>query len=272
MRKVTTLSMGPFCQCPKGNVIRKIIERKVIQVKYFGFHWWLILLVAVTVACSPAATATPVPTPTPTPIPLPDPQVLLGGAVQQLQTEQYLSFVFDHPVGNTPLAPGVALTRAEGLAHLPNRFKVELDMESQGTALRLGIIVLESGAFVTNPVSGEWMPATSPEQVPFQLDLITGLVGAMLGGITGLEPVVEDEFNGDPVYLIRGVTPTAALGQVIPGALPDGQLPVEVLVDPASGKLLQAQMTGALVPGEGADTVRVLRLESLAQPPDISAP
>ena len=31
-------------------------------------------------------------------------------------------------------------------------------------------------------------------------------------------------------------------------------------------------MTGALVPGEGADTVRVLRLESLAQPPDISAP
>ena len=223
-------------------------------------------MVAMTVACSPAAT------PTPEPSALPDPQILLDGAVQQLQNQQYMGFVFDHPKGNTPLAPGVALTRAEGVAELPDRYKVEVNMESRGTALRLGVISTGEAAYVTNPMSGEYMPAASAEQVPFQFEYITGLVIAMVGGLAELEPVAEVELDGIQVYFIRGITPTAALGQVIPGAMADGQLPVEVWVNPDSGHLIQAQMTGTLVPGEAEDTVRLLRLEYLAEPPDISAP
>lgn len=221
---------------------------------------------AMTVACSPASP------PTPTPNPLPDPQVLLDGAVEQLQNQQYMGFVFDHPTGNTPLAAGVALTRAEGVADLPDRYKVEVNMESRGTALRLGIISTGEAAYVTNPLSGEYMRAASAEQVPFQFEYITGLVIAMVGGLAELEPVAEVELDGSPAYLIRGVTPTAALGQVIPGALPDGQLPVEVWVNPDSGQLIRAQMSGTLVPGEAEDTVRLLRLEYLTEAPEISAP
>ena len=37
MRKVTTLSIGPFCQCPIGNVLRNIIERKGDSSEVFWF-------------------------------------------------------------------------------------------------------------------------------------------------------------------------------------------------------------------------------------------
>lgn len=226
----------------------------------------MVVMVALTVACSPAST------PTPPPNALPDPQILLDGAVDKLQDQQYLGFVFDHPAGNTPIAPGVALTRAEGVAELPDRYKVEVNMESRGTALRLGIISTGEAAYVTNPMSGEYMPAASAAQVPFQFEYITVLVIAMVGGLAELEPVVEVELDGSQAYFIRGVTPTASLGEVIPGAMPDGQLPVEVWVNPNTGHLIQAQMSGTLVPGEGEDTVRFLSLEYLSEAPDISVP
>ena len=238
--------------------------------------WWLILAVAaamamvVAVACSAAPTATPAPTPTPTPPP--DPRALLDAALQQLETEPYLSFVFEHPVGNTPLGAGVALTRAEGAADRPNRFRASIDMDAQGTPLNLGIIVTENESFVTNPINGEWTPTTSPEQIPFRFEFIGEVIGGLVGGMAEPKLAGVDSVDGNPAYLIRGVTPTAALGEVIPGTLPDGQVLVELWVEQASGKLVQARATGSLTVGDGADSVRLLTLEALSQPPEISPP
>lgn len=234
------------------------------------FRWWLssaaVVMAAMAVACSPAAT------PTPTPVPLPDPQALVDGAIQQLEAEQYISFIFDHPVGKTPLAPGAAITRAEGVAILPDQFKVGLDMESAGTALHLGLISTGDAAYMTNPLSGEWTRASSPAQIPFRFDYISGLVRAMLGELSDLETAGETDLEGTSAWLVKGLASTAGLGQVIPGAQTDAQLDVEVWVDQASGKLLRAQMVGALVPDEDPETVRALTLESLSEPPDLSPP
>ena len=238
------------------------------MTRILGYGLMIMAAAWLTMACS----AAPAPTLTPTPEPLPDPQVLLDGAVQQIQEERYMGFVFDHPVGNTPIGPGIKLARAEGVSELPDRYRVDIVMEAQGTPLNMSIISTGEAAFLTNPISGEWAAATSPAQIPFQFEYIISLVQAMLGGISDLEMVGEEQLDGNAVYLIRGVTPTAALPQVIPGASPDTQLPVEVWVDQASGKLLKAKMTGELVPGEDPNTARVLNLESLAEPPDISAP
>ena len=257
---------------PQPNLPPSKVKRLVQMFPGLRSCLGMMLLSALAVSLSLSSACGSAGTPTPEPSSLPDPQILLDGAVERLQAQQYLSFVFDHPVGNTPLAPGVALTRAEGVAELPDRYKVEVNMESRGTALRLGIISTGEAAYVTNPMSGEYMPAASAESVPFQFEYVTTLVIAMVGGLTDLEPVTEADLDGSQVYFIRGSTPTGALGQVIPGAMPDGQLPVEAWVNPDTGRLIQAQMSGTLVPGEAEDTVRLLRLEYLAEPPDISAP
>jgi len=219
----------------------------------------------------PRGTPVPTSTPTPTPTPPPDPRAILARAADQLTAEQYLGFVLEHPVGSTPLATGLNLVGSEGVANLPDRFRLALDMEASGTALKLDVIVVGEQAFMTNLFSGTWEPVPK-EQIPFRFDFVTESVTALLSGMDDLTLMGDGELDGLPAYVIRGVGPTEALSQIIPGALPDSTIPVELLVDKADGQLRQVQMTGPLVSGDLADTVRLVRLEALEEAPEIEAP
>lgn len=218
---------------------------------------------------TPAPTVTPTPTPTPTP--LPDPRAILTRASNMLAAEQYLGFALVHPVGSTPLATGLLLAGAEGTASLPDRFQLALDMEASGTVFKLQVIVVEEQAYMTNLFSGEWEPVAK-EQIPFRFDFVTESVTALLAGMEDAIYVGEAELEGVAVYHIRGTGPTRALARLIPGALPDDLIPVELWVDKTEGRLRRAQLTGPLVTGDLPDTVRVVHLRSLDAPPDIEEP
>ena len=218
---------------------------------------------------TPAPTATPTPTPTPTP--LPDPRAILSRASEMLAAEKFLGFTLEHPVGSTPMATGLFLASAEGTASLPDRFRLALDMEASGTVFKLQVIVVEERAYMTNLFSGEWEPVPK-EQIPFRFDFVTQSVTALLSGMEDTTFVGEADLDGITAYHIQGTGPTHALGQLIPGALPDARIPVELWVDKAEGRLRQVELTGPLVAGDELDTVRVVKLESLREPPDIEEP
>ena len=245
----------------------------------------LVLFLAVVVAllalaCSglgqPASpTNTPVPTPTPkptpTPTPLPDPRALLARASQQLSVEKYLDFTLEHPVGSTPLATGLMLVGAEGVASLPDRFHLSLDMEGSGTVVKLDVIVAGEQAYMTNLFTGEWEPAPK-EQIPFRFDFVTESVTALLAGIEEPTLVGESDLEDGPAWRIAGTGPTNTLAPLVPGVLPDSTIPVEVWLDRADGRLRQVRLTGPLVAGDLPDTVRVVRLEALEDAPQIVEP
>ena len=233
-----------------------------------------IALAGLLLACA-GPTTTPIPasppTPSPTPTPLPDPRAILTRSADQLTLDPYLEFVLEHPVGSTPLATGLNLAGAEGVASLPDRFRLALDMEASGTVLKLEVIVVEDDAFMTNLFSGAWEPVLK-EQIPFRFDFVTESVANLLSGMDEVTLVGELVLEGDLVYVIRGEGPTEALTQLIPGALPDSTIPVELWVRKADGRLRQVQLTGPLVAGDLPDTVRVVRLEVLGEAPEIAAP
>ncbi len=174
-------------------------------------------------------------------------------------------------MGSTPLATGLNLVGSEGVANLPDRFRLALDMEASGTVLKLDVIVVGEQAFMTNLFSGAWEPVPK-EQIPFRFDFVTESVTALLSGMDDLTLMGDGELEGESAYVIRGVGPTEALSQLIPGALPDSTIPVDLWVDKADGQLRQVQMTGPLVSGDLADTVRLVRLEALEEAPEIEAP
>ena len=189
-----------------------------------------ITLAASLLACAgPAATPIPTlsPTPTPTPTPLPDPFAILVRAADQLTSDPYLEFVLEHPVGSTPLATGLNLAGAEGVANLPDRFRLALDMEASGTVLKLDVVVVGDQAYMTNLFSGAWEPVLK-EQIPFRFDFVTESVASLLAGMDDLTLLGDGELEGEPTYFIRGVGPTGALAQLIPGALPDSTIRVEL--------------------------------------------
>ena len=233
-----------------------------------------ITLAASLLACA-GPTATPIPTlsptPTPTPTPLPDPFAILVRAADQLTSDPYLEFVLEHPVGSTPLATGLNLAGAEGVANLPDRFRLALDMEASGTVLKLDVVVVGDQAYMTNLFSGAWEPVLK-EQIPFRFDFVTESVASLLAGMDDLTLLGDGELEGEPTYFIRGVGPTGALAQLIPGALPDSTIRVELWASKADGRLRQVQLTGPLVAGDLPDTVRVVRLKTLADAPEIEAP
>ena len=209
--------------------------------------------------------------PTRTPTPLPDPRAILTRASDHLISDTYLEFVLEHPVGSTPLAAGLVLAGAEGVASLPDRFRLALDMEASGTVVKLDVIVVEDQAYMTNLFSGAWEPVPK-EQIPFRFDFFTGSVANLLSGMDEVTLVGDLVLEGDLVYVIRGEGPAEALTQLIPGALPDSTIPVELWVSKADGRLRQVKLTGPLVTGDLPDTVRLVRLEALSEAPEIEAP
>ena len=237
-------------------------------------------LVLLVVSCSgliqpsgptntPAPTATPMPTPTPTP--LPDPRAIMARAAESLASEQNLGFILEHPVGNTPLATGLVLSRAEGTATLPDRFQLGLDLDVSGTVLKLDVIVVEDSAYMTNLFSGAWEPVAK-EQIPFRFDFVTESVAALLVEMEDTTLVGEGTLDEVTAYHIRGIGPTAALWQLIPGTLPDAELPVDLWVHKADYRLRKVQLTGPLVVNDLPDTVRVVHLEVLDEAPEITEP
>jgi hypothetical protein len=218
---------------------------------------------------SPVPTAPPTPTPTPTPPP--DPRAILARAGNQLAAVPYLEFVLEHPVGSTPLATGLNLAGAEGVARLPDRFRLALEMEASGAVLKLNVIVVGEQAFMTNLFSGDWESAPR-EQIPFRFDFVAEAIAGLLDGIEEASLVGETDLDGDAAYHVKGIGPTEALSQLIPGALPDSTIPVELWVDKADGSLRQVRLTGPLVADDLADTVRVVQLKALEEAPEIEAP
>ena len=231
----------------------------------------LAIALAVSLLSCAGPTATPVPTSPPTPTPLPDPRVILVRAADHLTTDPYLEFVLEHPAGSTPLATGLNLAGAEGVASLPDRFRLALDMEASGTVLKLDVIVVEDQAYMTNLFSGAWEPVLK-EQIPFRFDFVTESVANLLSGMNEVTLVGDLVLEGDLVYVIRGEGPTEALTQLIPGALPDSSIPTELWVSKADGRLRQVKLTGPLGVGDLPDTVRAVRLRVLEEAPEIEAP
>lgn len=253
------------------------MENRFRQLRVKLFPILLAGLWVLTLACiqPPGPTMTPPPTPTPvptpTPTPPPDPRAILARAGDQLRSERYLEFVLEHPTGGTPLATGLDLVGAEGVAILPDRFRLALDMEASGTVLKLEVIVVGERAFMTNLFSGAW-ESVPKEQIPFRFDFLTESMTSLLTDVDDPILLEDGKLEGLPAYVIRGKGPTTALAKLIPGALPDSYLPVELWIDRADGGLRQVRLTGPLVMDDLPDTVRLVRLRALDNASEIEAP
>lgn len=266
------------------------------------------LFFLITAACgggpAPALlpTPTPTPAPTPTPTPPPDPQAILSRAAARVAATESLAFVLEHPSGSTRISPGLLLTRAEGVvnrpaaagvdtpantpadtpANAPGNFRITLDLEVSGSILQVSVIAVEEGAFITNLFSGQW-ERTEREAVPFRLDNAAQTFAGLISGVQSPELAGEERLaaEGYTAYRLRGTLPAAALGQLVPAILADPpdpagpgvpEVPVEIWADRAEIRLPRALLAGPLSPGDAAEARRLLTLEALAPPAEITAP
>lgn len=235
----------------------------------------LLLLLLAAVGCGGGgATATPLPTPTPTPPP--DPEALLERAAGRVAAAESLAFTLEHIEGSAELAPGLLLTRAEGVANAPDSFRIALDLEASGSFLELEVIGIGERAWMTNLFSGEW-ESVAPEVLPVSLDNAAAVFARVLAGVesprlAGSEQVEGTEGGGYAAWRIEGTLPGSALAEVIPGALAEAALTATVWVDQEESRLPRLQLDGPLLAGDVPEVGRVLTLEERRPAAQIVAP
>ena len=233
-----------------------------------------LLLLLAAAGCGGAA-GTVAPEPPPTATPLPDPAAILGRAAGRVAAAKSLGFVLEHPAGATELAPGLLLTRAEGAAKAPDKFRLTLELEASGSFLELAVVGIGERAWMTNLFSGEW-EAVSAAALPVRWEDAAAVFAAAIAAVespelAGSEPV-EDGEDGYAAWVIRGMLPRAALAAALPGTLAEGSVAVTIWADQEERRLPRLRLDGPLVTGDLPEVARVLTLEELTPAAAIVAP
>ena len=227
------------------------------------------LVLCFAAGCAPA----PTPIPTATPEPPPDPKATLALAVTNLLSLNSAAFTLEHRTGGTALLPGLVMKKATGVVDIPNRLRlmVEAEVEALQTFVEINVIIIEDQAYMTDFFSGQWR-MIPPESLPVNFldfgETLAGIVEAVVDpGLSGVE-----EFEGRQNERIKGLVSSETLASLVPGAEEGLEVTLELSVNREDGLLSRILITGPVVPGDLADTVRLLSIDDVNVPVNIAPP
>ena len=83
---------------------------------------------------------------------------------------------------------------------------------------------------------------------------------------------VPEELRGEDTYHIKGRIESQALEDLIPGAGEGLDVELDLWLEQSRSLLLQVLISGMVLPSDDADTVRVLTLDDINVPVEISPP
>jgi hypothetical protein len=182
-------------------------------------------------------------------------------------------FTLEHQVGATTLLPGLEMTRVEGLVDIPDRFSltVEAELEFPRSFVQLDVLSIEDKAYMTDILTREWI-----EVPPQSLPITFGDLGVTLSGIIDAmqEPslIGEENINGVGAYHMRGLVQSDDLASLVSGAGQGFGVRLDVWLDRTENLLLQALITGQVVPTDVLETARLLVLDDIDVPVRIRPP
>ena len=210
-------------------------------------------------------------TPTTTPELKVDPEEILNRAIGQLNQLNYASFLLEQPQGTTELLPGLEMSRVYGVVANPDQFRFTVEAQVSGTYVETDMVVIADQAYMTNFFTGEW-EEVGMELLPVNFADLGQTLSAILSSIQSPN-LAGAEFLGErPVYLVQGQVDSGDLSRLVPNATPGFDLMLELWLEQSSGLLLRVAITGQVISTDIADAVRVLSLDDIGVPVEITLP
>ena len=223
----------------------------------------LALFLSVSIGCGK--------TPTPTPELNVDPEAILDQAIGQLNQLSYASFLLDQPQGTTELLPGLEMSRVYGVVANPDRFRFTVEAEVSGTYVETDMVVIADQAYMTNFFTGKW-EEVGIDLLPVNFANLGQTLSAILGSIQSPILAGAESLGERPVYLIQGRVDSGDLSRLVPNAAPGFDVMLELWLEQSSGLLLQVVITGQVISTDVEDAVRVLSLDDIDVPVEITPP
>ena len=228
-----------------------------------------VVLLMLLIACGSAVTPTPE-----TPSAGIDSKVLLRQAVDEILRLESAAFTLEHRQGTTALIPGfLEMNKVSGLVDIPDRFQLEVQAESlvPRAFVEINIVVIEGQAYMTDPGTGRW-GEVSLETLPFNLSNLGRTLANIIEAVQVPSMAISEKLRGYGTYHIRGMIKSQALADLIPGAGDGLDVELDLWLEQSRSLLLQVLITGRVIPSDEAGTVRVLTLDDINVPVEISPP
>jgi len=227
------------------------------------------MLLAQAMACG----SLPSPTPTPTPKPTPDPQVTLRRAVSLVLEMESAAFTLEHQAGSTILFPGLEMSKASGVVDIPDR--IRLRVEAQSTIPRafveINVVIIGDQAWMTDFISGQWRQVPL-ESLPVTFSDLGRTLADIIEAVRDPRLVGSQELEGRDTYRIEGRVQSEDLAALVPGAGEGFEVVLMLWLDQDDGLLRRVLITGQVVPSDIPGAVRLLTLEDINLPVDITVP
>ena len=240
-------------------------------MKFLPYLW--VAVVIILAVHQAGCAGSPSPTPATTPEPPLDPQAALRRAVTRLLQLESLAFTLEHQTGTTALFPGLEMSRASGVVDIPDSFRLRVEAESAfpRSFVEINIVTIEGRAYMTDFVSGEWREVPL-EALPINLGNFGQSLADIVESVEGPMLVGTENLQGIDTHRIKGRVRSDDLGALVPGAGEGFEVELELWLDQDGGLLRQALITGQVLPSDIPGAQRLLTLDDIDLPVDISAP
>lgn len=228
------------------------------------------ILTVVAALLAVSCQSDPTPTPTPT-ITAEDVRNRSADALRALST---VHFRVTHEEGGTEIGFSGTLTEAEGDGLFPDKASFVAKATSAlvgNAALELDFVQDGEITHLRDRISMAWQ-TLPPGTLAITFTNINGSIADALASLGELDLTDGGSIDGVPVHKLTGVTNSASMRGLVPGAPDDEALHLEVWAGHDDYLVRKVRMTGVLLESDPPGIIRVLDLSRFDEPVSIEPP
>ena len=203
-----------------------------------------------------------------------DARVALRGAVREALQLKSAAFTLEHLKGTTSLIPGfVEMRKVSGVVDLPDSFRLKVEAETvvPRTFVEISVVTISDQAFMTDIITGKWRQV-KPESLPFSLSNLGRTLANIIDAVDAPTYVGAERLKGYDTHHFQGRVMSQDLAGLVPGAGQGFNVALDLWLEQSRNLLLQARISGIVVPTDEPGTVRLLTLDDVNVPVKISPP
>jgi hypothetical protein len=179
------------------------------------------------------------------------------------------AFLLEHENGTTAIVGGLAMERAAGEISNGERLRADVTGRAGPLAVNLQLVIVPEGAWMTNPLTGAWIPQELSISEFF--DPATG-VTAVIRGISAPSFAGRETLGGVDTHIVEGGVDSGVLALLIPGVPAGRPLTIRSWIGADDPVVHRIEIRGSLAEGDGPEVVRRLTLSQFGGTFEITAP
>lgn len=200
----------------------------------------------------------------------PDAHTLISQA--QTAIQKVSSYHFNLAVDNPGTSATLIIKSADGDILVPDKLKAMANVLVLSSVVQVQMISIGSQQYVTNPLTGTWMPTSGLLDPRTLSDSRTG-VAAILGHIQNPGTPTDSSVNGTPCWNIDGTLDAKYLSGITGSGTPSGStVAVTTCIGKSDSLPYLIRMTGIATQGDTSKTARTFKLSKFNEQLTITAP